>query len=392
MNDNFVNKYKPKVVFTFVESGMGHIMPMSGIYKAFTDKYGDKCEIIGTYIFSESKSKDVKSMGERLKNHTKQLSSFWLYNRMEALSYKFSSKFTLKMLDNYFKKERAAFFDEYKDLKPDLFVSTYYMPSHLARQLNDKKLWNTLIATYTPDAYVYPAWDRNCDIYITNNKKARDVAIKRGFNKDKVKVVPFVFKDGVKKEERSKSELRKLLGLKDIYTVLYANGAYGSGGMRKLIKKVMKADLNCNFIVACGSNDTLKAKIEKAVKDFNGKTRFYALGFTKELQTYMCASDLAIGKASPSTVMEAIFADVPMITNAAVNRLEEYYLEFCRENKMTVCEKKGNKIIDYIKKDIENSGYIKSLLCDFAPLQDTSGAEKVADMLYGLLKKKFSDI
>jgi len=41
-----VENKKPKVIFTFMEAGMGHITPMSGMSKAFTDKYGDKCEKI----------------------------------------------------------------------------------------------------------------------------------------------------------------------------------------------------------------------------------------------------------------------------------------------------------------------------------------------------------
>ena len=36
---------KPKVVFTFTEAGMGHIMPLKNIADSFESKYGDKVKV-----------------------------------------------------------------------------------------------------------------------------------------------------------------------------------------------------------------------------------------------------------------------------------------------------------------------------------------------------------
>ena len=101
---------------------------------------------------------------------------------------------TLKVLDAHFKKAIKLFVKEFGQLNPDLIVSSYYLPSHLARKANEQGVTNTLIATYSPDPYIYPAWDRKCDLFIVNNQKAFDIAIKKGFELKKTLQVPFIYK------------------------------------------------------------------------------------------------------------------------------------------------------------------------------------------------------
>ena len=50
---------KPKVVFTYVEAGMGHIMPITSISNAFEKKYGKYVEIVRSKFFSETGDKQM---------------------------------------------------------------------------------------------------------------------------------------------------------------------------------------------------------------------------------------------------------------------------------------------------------------------------------------------
>ena len=72
---------KPKIVFTYVEAGMGHIIPIRSISEVFKQKYGDKCEVVDTYIFNESEHKEVNKMGRELSEHTIRASVNWFYNK-----------------------------------------------------------------------------------------------------------------------------------------------------------------------------------------------------------------------------------------------------------------------------------------------------------------------
>ena len=90
---------KYKVLITYVEAGMGHITPMAGMAKAFSLKYGDKCDVKESYVFKDSKEKKVRKMGDTQVKFIKLLSKSWLYRKIEGFSYRFSSRFTLKIID-----------------------------------------------------------------------------------------------------------------------------------------------------------------------------------------------------------------------------------------------------------------------------------------------------
>ena len=383
---------KPKVVFTYVEAGMGHIMPMSGMQDAFEKKYGDKCEIVKSYVFAQSKYKEVRKMGAMQSQHAKRMSNSRLLSILEAISYAFPSRLVLFFLDRVFGKGRKLFFNDAKELNPDLLVSSYYLPAHLFRQANEKGLTDTLIVTYTPDYCVYPAWDRKCDVFLTHNEMAATMAIKHGFKKETVKIVPFIFKSGIENARIDKAAARKGLGLKDEYTILCTNGAYGTKNMIKLGRLIARENLPVKFIAVCGKNQALYKTLTDFAATFSGRTEICPIGFTDKLPEYMAAADLIIGKSSPGTVREALLSGAPMITDGYINHNEKYCFAYCGRHKITVCEKRTDRIIDIIKKDLENSGYIKSLLSDLAPYRDFTGAEKAADVLFGLLKTRFPDL
>jgi UDP-N-acetylglucosamine:LPS N-acetylglucosamine transferase len=106
----------------------------------------------------------------------------------------------------------------------------------------------------------------------------------------------------------------------------------------------------------------------------------------------MEAVDLCIGKASTNTAMEVSRCKTPMILNACANRVEEMAKKHLLREKIALYEKNPKKIARLIEKDIEKNGYILSLLSGIESASDTSGAERVADELFNLLKSKFPEL
>ncbi len=383
---------KPKVLFTFVEAGMGHIAPMKGICEAFTRKYGDKCEIEKSFIFEESAYPQVRKMGKSFSVHTKRTAYNKLLNKLEALSYILWSRIVLLALDIIFFRARRKFFLEFKDKNPDLVVSTYYKPSHLAKQSNKKGLTNTLIATYTPDVYVYPAWDRQCDAFIVNNLDAEKMAKRRGFKKDIVKRVPFVFRPEIEKKSGDKEQKKKDLGLENKYLVLFTSGAYGTQGTKKFLKKLLKENLEINLVVACGKNEKLVKEMSEIAHFKGDKTNLRVIGFVDNITDYMEAADLCVGKASTNTVMEVARAKTPMILNACANRVEEMAKRRFVKEKIALYEKNPKKIARLIEKDMGQKDYLLTSLSGLEKCDDLTGAQKTADILFDLLKTRFPEL
>lgn len=380
---------KKRVVFTYVEAGMGHIIPIKSISDAFKAKYGEECEVVDSYIFSQSKSKEVQKMGKELSDHTIRASVNWLYNKFEAFSYLLSSKLTLKFLDWHFRKARKHFYNDLKDINPDLIVSSYYLPSHLARQANEKNYTNTLIATYSPDPYIYPSWDRKCDIFLVNNDKAYQMAIDGGFDKDKVKRVSAIYKKEILDYNLSKAQARQNLGVNpDKFNLLYTGGAYGTKGTEKLVKTLLCADLDIHLTVVCGKNKDIYNNMVKLSKFKTSNVTYEVVGYTDKLHEYVTASDLVIGKAGSNTMMEVAHLSRPLIVYRESSRLEEKTAQFFEKENTARRIRNPKKIVKFIKDVQKNPEKLKSYTEGCAKYKDQNGAEQVADLLYELLKSK----
>ncbi|MBQ3219344.1 MAG: hypothetical protein IJB32_01985 [Clostridia bacterium] len=384
---------KPKVLFTFVEAGMGHIIPMRGISNAFKEKYGDKCEIIDSYIFTESEHEQVKKMGKELSDHTIRASVNWFYNKFEALSYLLSSKTTLRFLDLHFNKKRKLFYSDLNKINPDLIVSSYYLPSHLARQANEKGYTDTLIATYSPDPYIYPSWDRKCDLFLVNNENAFNMAINGGFHKEKVKKVPCIYKKEIIETRETKDSARHSLAINnDKFTVLYTGGAYGTKGTEKLIKALLCSGLNINLIVVCGKNKKIYDNMTKLSSIKGNSVDYEVIGFTERLHDYITASDIVIGKAGSNTMMEVAKLNRPLIVFRESSRLEEKTAEFFVKEETALRIRSPKKIVKFIDECIKNPEKLSTYTKNCCKYQDQTGATQVADLLFELLKTRFKDL
>lgn len=376
---------KKKVVFTYVEAGLGHIVPINSIASAFEKKYGNEFEIVRSYIFEESKSKFVNKMGEECIIHTKKLANNKVYKFFEGLSQEFSSKTTHKFLDRHFRKGIADFFVDIKTLNPDLIVSSYYLPSYLTTKANKLGLTDSLVATYSPDPFIYPAWDKDCDLFLVNNINAYNMALKKGFDKDIVKRTPFVLSDKIINTNLDKKTAREKLGLDEKFTLLFTSGAYGANKTIKVIKEIIKQNLDINFVVICGKNDDLKEKVNSLKQNFSGKTNIQVVGFTDRLNEYMVASNLAIGKGGSNTLMESIFLSCPMVVIAEASRLETETAKFWEKQGLLIRQRNSKKIIKLINKCIQDKGFLENIIEKSKEYKQIDGAEICADTLYQLI-------
>lgn len=385
--------YKPKVVFTFVEAGLGHIMPMNGLYDSFVKKYGDKCRVEKSYIFSESKHPAVVKMGKAQAGHVKKLSGSKFYSWFECVTYELPSRFILWTLDRAFAKARKGAMQDLKELNPDMLVSSYYLPSHLAVESNKKGLTNTLIASYMPDNYVYPAWDRRCDLLLVNCKYAFNMAINKGYDKDIVREIPFIYKKEVENFDKTKEQCKEELSLNNgKFTLLCAMGAYGVKKARKIVKKILEEDLDINFVVICGKNQEMLDYMNSLKEKNQGKTNFIPVGFTDKIGTYFKASELVIGKGSMNTVMEVCYIGTPFVSFSEMCGTEVKAAKYFKDLDIITREHKAKGIINLIKKGMEDEHYFDAKIKNFESFRKKGASDLGADLLFEALKKRYPEL
>lgn len=382
---------KPRVVFTFVEAGMGHIIPATGISDAFEQKYGNCCEVVRSYIFKEDNKQELLDYQNVLINDTKKLARSKVYSFCEHhLAEIIGSRLTLKFLDNHFKKVIPFIEQKIKDLQPDLLFASYYSPAHYALNLREKGELDCIVVNYIPDPIVYSAWDRRCDIMITNNPQAHKIARKEC--KNDVNEVPFVLRKEAKDLTCTKVEMRKKLGLpEDKFTILLSDGAYGQKKVKEYTEYLISLDKPITVVSVCGKNEEL-LEYFKTLK-VSDKVTFVPLGFISNMLEYNNASDLFVGKAGANALVESFYFGVPAIVSAYGNTLEyyiaKYYITKLGCGVLALNLKKFKKEINKILSD---QSVLNTYKENTKVLQDNTGAEKAADILFESLKKKFPNL
>lgn len=384
---------KPKVVFTFVEAGMGHIMPATGLADAFEHKYGDKCEVVRLKIFSQSPHECVQKYGQALADDVKRLGSSDIYAWGEwFFSELMGSQNTLKFLDNLYKDARRLILDGLEELNPDLIFSTYYSPSHFAIQAREQGRIDSIIGSYSPDPEIYAAWDRRGDFFITNNERAYHQAIDKGCKR--VYQIPFIYRKEIEEASQvSKEDMRDRLGLpRDKFTVLLSDGAYGQKNLVRFTQALLDSGLPISIVSICGKNQQAYDLL-KTLKPKSEDTYFLPLGFTTNMLEYLRSADMFAGKGGSNAINEAFYFGLPVVVSAFANMLEKQTATyFLVERGLGKIIKNPAKFVNFVRYLLDNPSEVDKYRDKLVSHHDSTGASQGADLIYQMLKEKYPNL
>jgi processive 1,2-diacylglycerol beta-glucosyltransferase len=114
-----------------------------------------------------------------------------------------------------------------------------------------------------------------------------------------------------------RSDARKQLGLDANATVLLISaGGYGIGPVEQLVKDLLALNRPWQIAAIAGRSEKTRKRLEELAKEAgklpSGSTKLCAVGFTTEMDKYMAAADLMVGKAGGLTTSEALARGLPM--------------------------------------------------------------------------------
>lgn len=380
--------YKPRVVFPFVEAGMGHIMPQRSIVDAFEKKYGKYATVIRSDFYKESGRKKLIAFEKMLVREVKNYNRCTLYGwanmfMMHLLRCPFLSFLIMNVFVPGARKEARAHFEE---LRPDMVVSTHWSTNYYAHTL-DK---TPITALYVPDSYVVPLCYYHSDKVLVSTRRGYNKALKkkRRFNKDNLELVPFAIRSEAFLYPTNKSEARSLLELDEKFTVVLFEGGYGLGKMSKIIMALVQANANMNVIAICGKNKKLYEKLS-AIKS-EGQTNLIVKGFCEDALLYVASADLFLGKAGASSVAEPTFFGCAEIITKCATTMEKHNAEhYVYDVKNALKISSVKKIVEKILQLQENEEELKTLQENALKVHDEFGSEKTADVLWKMLCDKF---
>ena len=118
-------------------------------------------------------------------------------------------------------------------------------------------------------------------------------------------------------EASARRDTRLSLGLDpDAFTLLVAGGGEGSGGLERRVRALIREGLPVQIVAVCGRNAAVAARLGALAP--SPPTRLRVEGFVTNMADWLRAADVAITKAGPGMIAEAMSCGTPLLLTSHV--------------------------------------------------------------------------
>lgn len=286
-----------KVMVLSVASGAGHMRAADALFSAFEAK-GVRAHHIEVLKYTNGVFRKVYSdLYKELVNKRPGILG-WAYDSMDRPWKYQKRRLALDMLSS----GRLVRF-LLKD-KPEIAVCTHFLPAEILVYLRKKKMIDVPIGVVVTDIDAHALWFyKDIDWYFVASEETKVYMSALGVPEETIYVTGIPI-DPVFGEERQKVDVRLQLGLvPNLTTLLVSAGGFGVGPVEALLQALLKLRHPVQMAVICGRNPQLAQRLQK----FSQTSQpLKIIGFTNEMEKWMAAADLLVGKAGGLTSAEAL--------------------------------------------------------------------------------------
>ena len=304
-------KAKPRVLLLSATSGAGHVRAAQALEKAFSARGDCLVEHIDALehvskLFQRVYDKAYLSMVRRapelmgvLYERTDQP---WHHPRRRLALDRLNTQPMIRLL---------------KRIQPDLCVATHFLPAEIIAWLIAKRKLRARNAIVVTDYDVHAMWlCRTVDRYYLAIDEAAEYLARIGVPREKLRVTGIPI-DPLFAAPANRSETRRHLNLDAEATVILVSaGGYGIGPVEQLVKDLLALQRPWQIVAIAGKSEKTRKRLEEVAKEAGklatGSPKLCPVGFTTEMDKYMAAADLMVGKAGGLTTAEALARALPM--------------------------------------------------------------------------------
>jgi len=191
-----------------------------------------------------------------------------------------------------------------KQENPDLALCTHFLPAEILLYLRKKKVFDIPIGVVVTDIDAHAMWLlKNVDWYFVACEETRVYLAALGIPSETIFVTGIPI-DPIFGVEKPKRETRLRLGLDpDKTTILVSVGGFGVGPVESLVHTLHEIRHPVQMVVICGRNNRLEGRM-KNLPPLRHPMKI--VGFTSEMDSWMAAADLLVGKPGGLTSSEAL--------------------------------------------------------------------------------------
>jgi len=302
---------KPRVLLLSASSGAGHVRAAQALEKAFIARGDCAVEHVDVIqhvsrVFQRVYDKAYISMVRR----APELMGV-LYERTDRPWEKMRQRLIVDRLNT------QPMIRMLKRVQPDLCIATHFLPAEIIAWLIAKRKLRTRNAIVVTDYDVHAMWlCSTVNRYYVAIPEAAEYLAGIGVPREIIRVTGIPV-DPLFAVPLDKTAARKHLGLDPAATiVLIAAGGYGIGPVEQLVRDLLALKRPWQIVAIAGKSEDVKKKLDAVAASAgdlqSGLPRLVAVGFTKEMDQYMAAADLLVGKAGGLTTSEALARALPM--------------------------------------------------------------------------------
>ena len=224
--------------------------------------------------------------------------------------------------------------------------------------------------------------------YITTEEGA-EIVKKMGMGDDKVVICPFPLQQNVAESVKyTKAEARQKLGLDETLFTLQLNlGGEGLGSI-SLLKELSKSGKSMQIVVIGGLNKKMKKKFESARKELPENIKLVVAGFVKNVNEYLLASDIVVGRSGINTLLEAFYAHRPFLITELVYTVMQSADYVVKHGLGWNCNQNPVAQAKVILSLIDDPGILNEMDSNFDNLPIEFNARKFAEMIVTDFKSK----
>lgn len=367
-----------KILILSVSAGAGHLRAAEALERAFLEtNAGLEVRHIDTlqytnklfrHLYSKAYIDMVNKMPEVLG---------WLYDHMDKPWKNERRRLALDKLNT------RPFVKMLKEYQPDITVCTHFLPAEIISWLKAKERLDCRQSIVVTDFDVHSMWlCHHYEHYFVALDETRLHLEKMGIPAEKITVsgIPI---DPVFARPKDRREMRAKHGLRqDVTTILLSAGGFGVGPMEHIIKSLID-DLHtpAQVIALCGRNQKLKERVDHLAIRASDPLSIKTVGYTTEVDEFMTASDILLGKPGGLTTSEALSKGLIFVIVNPIPGQEERNSDHLLEEGVAIRCNNLPVLADKIDRLLKDPARIDSMRANAARLARPNAARDIVTKL-----------
>ncbi|HXG63513.1 MAG TPA: glycosyltransferase [Blastocatellia bacterium] len=293
-----------KVLVLSASAGAGHIRAAQAVERAFIEMgAAEEVRHLDTLEYTNKVFRNLYSRAYiDMVNRAPEVLG-WLYDHLDKPWKNERRRLAFDKLNT------RPFVKLLRQYQPDITVCTHFLPAEIISWLKAKERLAARQAIVVTDFDVHAMWlCHHYEQYFVALDETRAHMEKLGVPADKITVsgIPI---DPVFAQEKDKREMRVKHGLQpDKTTILVSAGGFGVGPITHLLQALSELRHEAQAVAVCGRNEELKKQVAHLAARLPPGCRvtIAPIGYTQEMDEYMAASDILLGKPGGLTSSEAL--------------------------------------------------------------------------------------